>query len=308
MNYTNTMVIGQKTALTGYPYIPKVDLHSDIVDRMSEMRDITAAWMAGPNTLPMSPLLLGAPGVGKNRIVYELARMTGKDLFIFQGHEDVTAEDLACAVRFSDDPGKKMDYVLSPLVTAMATGQICFIDEIAKIRPRALALLVSVLDERRYIDSTLLGERIYAKDGFRFIAATNTADLIGNTLPDFIGQRLRPVIQVDYPSAAVIDLIIKNQFPFLGDTVSTLTDHFWQLWHNQNSETPPSPRDAIQIFNFTIGLSRFEDQYEEEGFKTSGTDQAISLHTDREEAFVSIAQLECAFNVFFSRPVGGQNE
>jgi len=28
-----------------------------------------------------------------------------------------------------------MDYVLSPLVTAMLEGAICFIDEIGKIRP-----------------------------------------------------------------------------------------------------------------------------------------------------------------------------
>ncbi|MFO7614738.1 MAG: AAA family ATPase [Bacteroidales bacterium] len=153
MIYKNTMIIGNKTAHTGHPYRPKAYGAAELVAREPEMRSITAAWMAGPGTLPMSPLLLGEPGVGKNRIVYELARQTGKDLYIFQGHEDVTAEDLACAVRFSDNPDRKMDYVLSPLVTAMALGQICFIDEIAKIRPRALALLVSVLDERRYIDS-----------------------------------------------------------------------------------------------------------------------------------------------------------
>ena len=78
-----------------------------------------------------------------------------------QGHEDVTAEDLASSVRFRDS-GSGMEYVVSPLVTAMERGAICFIDEIGKIRPRALALLVSVLDERRYIDSTLLGTRIKA--------------------------------------------------------------------------------------------------------------------------------------------------
>ncbi|MCH8196077.1 MAG: AAA family ATPase, partial [Chloroflexi bacterium] len=66
----------------------------------------------------------GEPGVGKNRVVYELARRTGKDLYIFQGHEDVTAEDLACAVRFSDYADRKMYYVVSPLVTALLWGGI----------------------------------------------------------------------------------------------------------------------------------------------------------------------------------------
>ena len=46
----------------------------------------------------------------------------GLSLYIFQGHEDVGAEDLVCAVRFSDDPNKKMDYIVSELVTAMLRG------------------------------------------------------------------------------------------------------------------------------------------------------------------------------------------
>jgi hypothetical protein len=32
---------------------------------------------------------------------------------MFLGQEDVTAEDLVCSVRFSDDPARKMDYTLS---------------------------------------------------------------------------------------------------------------------------------------------------------------------------------------------------
>jgi MoxR-like ATPase len=120
---------------------------------------------------------------------------------------------LACAVRFSDDPDKKMDYVLSPLVTAMRVGGICFVDEIAKVRPRALALLSSVLDERHYIDSILLGARVNSHPGFRFIAATNTADIAGSALPEFLRSRLRPVIEVGYPSPEEIAKIVRTRFP-----------------------------------------------------------------------------------------------
>ena len=124
--------IGGKTVQASQPYRPGATHLGELVARDEEMRMVVAAWMGGCHALPLSPLLLGEPGVGKNRLVYELARRTGKNLFVFQGHEDVTAEDLACMVRFSDDPEKKMDYVISPLVTAMKTGGICFIDEIAK--------------------------------------------------------------------------------------------------------------------------------------------------------------------------------
>jgi hypothetical protein len=152
----NTMKIGTKTVQLSQPYRATV---GEIVGRDEEMKKILASWMGVHDSLPLAPVLVGEPGLGKNIMVYEGTRIRGQDLYIFQGHEDVTAEDLICAVRFSDDPRKKMDYILSPLVSAAVRGAVCFVDEIAKIRTRALAPLASLLDERRYIDSTLLGER-----------------------------------------------------------------------------------------------------------------------------------------------------
>src|SRR3989337_3288926 len=166
--------INNKTVQLSEPYHAHI---SELIGREHEIKKVLAAWIGGDAVLPLSPLLVGEAGIGKNRIVYECARIWSKELYIIQGHEDVSAEDLICTVRFSDDPNKKMDYIVSPLVTAMVRGAICFIDEIAKIRLRALAPLASVFDERRYIDSNILGERIYAQPGFRFIAAPNPVAL-----------------------------------------------------------------------------------------------------------------------------------
>lgn len=232
--------------------------HDPIVAREPEMTKVLAAWMGRRAAQPLSPLLVGEPGVGKNRIVYECAGLCGKELYICQGHEDVTAEDLVCAVRFSDDPGKKMDYIVSPLVTAMLRGGICFIDEIAKIRPRALAPLASLLDERRYLDSILLGERIHAHRGFRFVAATNTRDLEETPLPDFMGSRLRPVIQVDYPERGEIDRIIQSHFGAVAPGAPALLDKFWDLWTRDYFRQPPTPRDSIYIFGYALNMADFE--------------------------------------------------
>jgi len=252
-----TRQIGQKQVYVSKPYVA---LTAPLVGRQTEMELITAAWMTGPGRLPLSPLLLGEPGVGKNRLVYELAHRTGKDLFIFQGHEDVTAEDLACAVRFSDDPERrgKMDYIVSPLVTAMLNGGICFIDEIAKIRPRALALLVSVLDERRYIDSTLLGGRGVANERISFVAATNTADLEGNALPEFLKSRMRPVVPVGYPPKREIEEIVLSRHSRLVDQAENLLTCFWLEWEQINPQTPPTPRDAVYVFDLALSLADFE--------------------------------------------------
>jgi len=183
-----------------------------MVGRELEMEKILAAWIAGEGAFPLSPLLLGDPGLGKNRIVYECARLCGQEYYMFQGHEDVSAEDLVCSMRFSDNTAKKMDYSLSSVATAMLKGGICFVDEIAKMRPRALAPLASLLDERRYLDSNNLGERIHAHPAFRFVAATNTADMKGNLLPDFIRSRIRPIIRVGYPERREINQILSRRY------------------------------------------------------------------------------------------------
>ena len=247
--------IRDKTVYLSQPYQAPA---SEIVGRDQEMTQILAAWMCGSSSLPLSPLLLGEPGMGKNRIVYECARLCGKELYICQGHEDITAEDLICAVRFSDDPSKKMDYIVSPLVTAMIRGGICFIDEIGKIRPRALAPLVSVLDERRYIDSILLGERVYAHPGFRFVAATNNDDLDETPLPGFMNSRLRPAITIEHPKREEIEKITRGNFAGIANNDTDLFRRFWGLWERRGGNRPPTPRDTLYIFGYAANLADFE--------------------------------------------------
>ena len=113
----------------------------------------------------------------------------------------------------------------------------------AKMRPRALAPLASVLDERRYVDSVLLGERIEARPAFRFIAATNTVDLEQTALPDFIKSRLRPVITVGYPEREEIERILRGRFDAVGTDGRHLLDRFWKFW-NEIGTTTGSQRPA----------------------------------------------------------------
>jgi MoxR-like ATPase len=286
MKRLNTKVQG-KTVQLSPPYQGTL---SRIVSRENEMRKVLAAWMGRRTTQPLSPLLVGEPGVGKNRIVYECARLCDKELYIFQGHEDVTAEDLICSVRFSDDPGKKMDYIVSPLVTAMLRGGVCFIDEIAKIRPRALAPLASILDERRYVDSVLLGERIHAHRGFRFVAATNTDDLDETPLPEFIRSRMRPVIRVDYPERSEIDGIIRSHFEEMKKDGFSLLDRFWELWGSHKINRPPTPRDSIYIFGYALNLADFESLTGRQPYRLDKNSRVGAPIEDK--------HLEKAFDVF----------
>lgn len=293
------LTIGNKTVYGSEPFLPRLQALTDFEGRVKELALITASWIAGDYSLPLNPLLIGEPGVGKNRLIYELAQKTGRQLYIFQGHEDVTAEDLACTVRFSDRNNSVMDYVLSPLVTAMHTGGICFIDEIGKIRPRALALLVSVLDDRRYIDSTLLGERIHAHPAFRFVAATNTTDI--NLLPDFILSRTRPQIKIGYPPKEEIDNIIHNQCKGVKQEIDRLIDHFWFLWIDfHGSITGISPRDVIYLFGWASKLSAFESSGGYEAIKNAQYNHLYQLPAEASYTGIKPEQLEKAFHKLFT--------
>lgn len=293
----DTITLNQsKKVFASEPYRPREGMRSNFVGRLHEMKMITAAWIGGSALPPLCPLLVGEPGVGKNRLVYELAKRSGLDLYIFQGHEDVTAEDMACTVRFSDEPGRNMDYVVSPLVTAMHRGGICFVDEIGKVRPRALALLASVLDERRYIDSTLLGERVHAHARFRFIAATNTGEV--TAMPEFIRSRLRPLIQVGPPPKEEINEIISKQVAE-EPQLEKLLASFWDLFGG--SKRTPTPRDAVHLFALAGSLRDYDVGETKRHTGGNGSDHRI-LAEPLEAAFpVTVTHLKEAFKQLFQQ-------
>jgi len=203
----------------------------------------------------MSPLLVGAPGLGKNRIVYELSRLLKMPLYIFQGHADVSADELACSVRFSDEPKGGMDYVLSNLTSGlMQENAIVYIDEIGKIGEKALSILVSVMDERRYMDSQLLGERVHARPGFRLIAATNTGEV--RNLPEYLQSRMRPVINIGPPPKEEYEQIV-DQHIRQEPKREELLRSFWGLW--KASKRQPSPREANHHFSLAVKSRDLEE-------------------------------------------------
>lgn len=245
-----TIVLKEKEFFISEPYTPN---HSATVGREEETALIMAAWAARSDLAPLNPMLTGAPGVGKNRLVYDCARICNKPLFVMQSHEDLTPEDLACSVRFSDNKDRKMDYILSPLVTAMITGSIFLLDELDKMRPKAMAMLSSLLDERRHIDSNILGFRVKAHPEFRFIAAANTMGSDGSIIPDYIQSRLFPIIRMDNMSRAEIESVVRHRHSMPNRAWEKAISAFWML-HRKN-DLQPTPRSALSVFSLAANLA-----------------------------------------------------
>jgi MoxR-like ATPase len=190
--------------------------------------------------------LTGPPGVGKNQLVYALARAERRPLYIVQGHEEVQPEDLACCARLTDR--NRVQYVGSPLLAAMIRGGICFFDEIGKVPPRSLSVLASVLDDRRSLTSVLAGFTVTAHPEFRFCAAMNDTDASVHGLPSFIDERLRPCFAVDYPGIEHLMQIVAMRFP----AASTTWLH--ALREQVAADRSASPREAIAIFAYALKL------------------------------------------------------
>ena len=187
--------------------IPKIAF----VERLDVIEQALAAWLSIDGMDRHNFRLYGPPGVGKNAIIYHLAEILGKDIYILNGHEELDPEDIACSATMSKTG--EINYVASPLFAAMLKGGIFFFDEIGKAPPGAMNPLASVLDERRSLDSVLAGIHIEAHEEFLFCAALNEDEERAGRLPEFLDERLTPAIYVGFPERSILKKILSNRLP-----------------------------------------------------------------------------------------------
>lgn len=219
------------------------------VGRETALTHCLAAWLPGDGEPPCHFRLVGPPGVGKNELVDQLARHYLKlPLYVMQGHEEVAPEDIACTARITEN--QQVEYVGSPLLAAMVRGGICFFDEIGKISHRSLSLLASVLDDRRTLTSTLAGFSVRAAADFRFCAAMNDGDAAIQGLPDYIDDRLRPIVRLGLPPIVETLQIVESRF---GGATSSLLEPF-RRWAANRREL--SPRVALTLLHYAQRLHR----------------------------------------------------
>lgn len=232
-----------KTVLVPYPTKPPEFM---FIGRKDVINKTLAAWLNIPGSTPLNFRLFGPPGIGKNAMVYELARILKKDIYIINGHDELGPEDIACSATMTSKG--KIDYVASTLFAAMLRGGICFFDEIGKAPQSALDPLASVLDDRRAITSVLAGIHLKAHPEFLFCSALNEDEETGVGLPGFIDERTRPAIHVGYPSSKELELILRNRF--------SASDPWIEVFISEFYIEKLSTRTAITLLGFACRLAR----------------------------------------------------
>ncbi len=230
--------------------------HIDVewVGQQEAMRQLLAAWLVvDPRDLPMSPRLIGKPGVGKTTLAYAAAERLRQEVYILQATVDTRPEDLLVTPVI--EGGSKLRYVASPLVTAMIRGGIAILDEGIRMSEKSWASLAPLLDNRRYVESIAAGVKIHAHPNFRLVATMND-DSSTFDLPEYIHSRLQPQILIDFPEREEELAILKQNLPFGEDRILNYVADFLEQAHAADERY--TVRDGINIARFASKLGASE--------------------------------------------------
>ncbi len=193
------------------------------------LRALLAAWQTiVPEDRPMSPRLLGKPGVGKTTLAYAAAQRMGRPAYIYQATMDTRPEDLLITPVVAAEG--QIRYVASSLVSAMIDGGVCILDEGNRMSEKAWASLAPLLDDRRYIESIVAGIKVQAHEDFR-LATTMNDDASTYELPEYIHSRLQPQIVLDFPEEDEEREILANHLPFADEVILEYVVEFLLLAH-----------------------------------------------------------------------------
>jgi MoxR-like ATPase len=235
--------------------------------RQEELRLCQAAFAIQPEwstfddrLTPLHFRLEGPPGVGKNEIVYEIAKRLAASMklpfYMIQGHEEMTPEDLSILVvpAAGDKGAMPLGLRASPLATALYEGGLFFFDEINRAPERALTPLASVLDGRCSLYSAITGIKVEPKNPevrrrFRFCCAMNPEH--GKTgrggLSDYLEERTLPAIRVGYHDLDTLLEILRRN-------VTTDQQHLesFREWYKERTNAEVSVRQVLALVQFAL--------------------------------------------------------
>ncbi len=223
-------------------------VESQWIGQKEILKQLLACWLTvDEKDLPLTPRLIGSPGIGKTTLGMSGALVRKQELFIYQCTADTRPEDLLVTPVLAESG--KIAYHASGLVTAMLTGGVCVLDEGNRMNEKSWASLAPLLDHRRYVESIVAGITITAHRDFR-CAVTMNQDDSTYEIPDYILSRLQPTLKLGFPNRRDEKAILKYHLPFAEDQLLEMTVEFLQQAHGLKLDF--SPRDGVNMLRYAI--------------------------------------------------------
>jgi hypothetical protein len=272
---------------------------------------LRACWLTPPSQrdgeLPLSPRIVGNPGVGKTTVAFTVAQEFSDEVYIFQCTSDTRPEDLLVTPVIGS--GQVIRYHASPLTTAMIRGGVCILDEGNRMSEKSWAALAPLLDTRRYVESIIAGIKVRAHPNFR-VAVTMNDDSSTYEIPEYILSRLQPQVRVEFPSAEEEKEILRVNLPYSDEELLDVVSQYLGRCHKYG--LPVTSRDGIHIIRFAERLvGKLEmnphDAIQQSAMQIVGEEYALFLdptHEPEEEQYLSIADAEFLLTRFNPRGKG----
>jgi MoxR-like ATPase len=224
------------------------ELDGQWIGQSEVLKQVLACWLVvDDKDLPLTPRLVGAPGIGKTALATAAAKQRQQELYIYQCTADTRPEDLLITPVLAENGS--IAYHASALVTAMIRGGVCVLDEGNRMNEKSWASLAPLLDHRRYVESIIAGVTVQAHPNFR-CAVTMNQDESTFEIPDYILSRLQPTLTLKFPSREDEKQILEYHLPFCADDMLAMTVEFLQKSHELKLDF--STRDGINLLRYAM--------------------------------------------------------
>jgi MoxR-like ATPase len=244
----------QKTTIDNVELILShpVEVTNDWIGQSEPLRQLLACWLTVADTdLPLTPRVIGHPGIGKTTLAMAAAKTRGQPVYIMQCTADTRPEDLLITPVLSDQG--KISYHASPLLSAVITGGIAVLDEGNRMSEKSWASLAGLFDHRRLVESVVAGITITAHKEFR-AAVTMNEDSSTFEIPDYIMSRLQPGIAIPFPNRDDELRILSYNLPFCDREILDMCVSYLQQAHGL--DLPYSVRDGLNAMRYTLKMKK----------------------------------------------------